>query len=1158
MTSVQRFFPNARNLVREAVLSASSVRTSAALRTLSVARQGNGRVRLVGDYTGHESSTYDVEIAAGGTTLRASTPVLAGVGNGTLTVPSVGAPAVVETWTLTLVDLGTDTTHAQIQIESIVLRAKTAGAAGNLVRVNVTPDLERTATDYSLLADWPAGQSTLTGPEFDFGGLPLSAKGELDADSSRLQFGTDHTVYRPYRTYKDGAWQYGLTPAPAKAIAAGTRAWTVTGGYDVTVTNGTTTETYADIETFYDLLAALASSALVEVVGVVTADRQPGGMAMRDIPLRTSSWVLSATGIELDGIAPAATAPTEIITIQCTNDDTVGDEIWSVTGTVSGPLGQAVTGAEFVSSAIGFTVPEIDAGIGGTSAYGTRYEPVARGSGETVPAVCVHDVTLGSNARPMTVTFTYTQRGLEAGLDCNNATMDGRIDLALLGLEGGDLMALDSEHASRLQALYSWRSTFMAGQTTTVNGIRSVAKADMDLCDEVASVFTDAIAEVYASATARAEWDSAFTAAQSDMSTLAGTLGRTINQHEPENALWITGNVVYNSINGHAYLVNSILDGATQRSQVAQVLNINLADPAIYKTDGSTYTAGVTVSSVAYTINLTDLGVLADIHFGRITGNDDDDVDAGPVQPADLVRQLRRKYAARMDYVLALAGIPPKSDASSRDGDGSWRDTGASAWWVDKSGKYFPVFSNTAYITASQSCGSGASAGIPAGQPYSTRELGFWIAVDGEEHLKEGDTVTITIASVDGQRPYSVGAKAEIQIVTAGPAYLAGGVDGDDTQTWSVTGSASGAHPDYEVPTDGSSVPAYTDDGVTLQLAAGGIPFALGDRWTYDIEAGQFRWRQGSDAWSSLTDIDAEVALADGVYAQFQAGAAPSFVGDDAYRFLAEQPAAPSHLQRPTDAVWAWDGDSATLTAELPDGDITAIAIARHHLPAGASVTVEIGDGTDWDTAANLDASRSVALAMLDGDWSVTDLVLLDDDDAILTDEDGYEISFEGAGVAHIRLTVEDATGGDIGWLWIGDPLYTSHHATTCRLVRQWATQRGAGINPARQYLGRGMGGEIAWDGAGDSLFTEADRAAILAMLDDLQANAEPLILLPHHLHPAEAALVDIQFDQIEMRDVHEWQPNNSEHRDISLSIPLAAVIEGLQMPAPPPVFVPL
>lgn len=1130
MTSVQRFLPNVRNRVRDAVLTASSVQASTALRTLSVDRQGNGRVRLVGPYTGHEAATFDVEIAAGGTTLRASTPVFSGVGNGTLAVTGIAAPAVAETWTLTLVDLGTDTTHAQLQVDSIALRAVAAGAAGNLVRLTVTPDLTPTATDYSLLADWPAGTETLAGPEFDFGGLPLSAKGEMDATSARLRMGTDYTIYRPYRAYTDGAWRYGLTPAPARAIPAGTRVYAVTGGYNVVVTDGTTTETYAAVETFYDLCQALAASALVEVVGVVTADRTPGGMAMRDVPLRTSSWVLSATGVALSGLAPAVDAPTETITVACINADAVGSEVWEVTGTVSGALGQAISGDAFTSAAVAFTVPDKSAEVTGTGAFTTRFNATTRVEGDAgIPSVGVVDFTLGINARPVTVKFTYEERPNDAGCDFNDAAITGHISAACLGLEGG-VSTMDAALKSRLTDVYEWRHDFF---DANIEGNAFAAKADMDYADQVVLEITSALKETYTDSAALAEWDAAWTEVQSDFTALAATpayeffvpvyktsadwLALGLPNYSGY-AMWVN-RVLVNRINGHMYRVTAVSGGqATGDVAIVSAIQFDQTSASVWKTDGTSSTMGGTT-----TCTVLDLGVASDLYQAWLSttlGAEDGVHEDGSVSVSALIGQLVRRYAARMDLVRITAGIDPKSSASGMAaGDGCWRDVPeASHWWVDDSGTYFPAFTNVAYISSRQSCGSGASAGIPLGQSYTTREFGFAIAVGCEDRLKVGDSVTITIESTDGDKPYSVGATAEIQIVTAGPAYLAGGVDGDDTHVWSVLGSVSGAHADYEVPSDSSAVPAYTDDGVSMQFAFGGIPQALGDRWVYDIEAGQFRWRKGVGSWSSLTDIDDEVTLSDGVSAQFIAGAAPSFVGDDAYQFGAEQPAAPSHCQIPSAAQWQWDGATATLTIALGATEtITALALARYTLPAGATLDIEGGDGSTWPESQSMDLSGPVSVAILAAPWAVS----------------------------HLRLTVSDAAGGALGWLWAGEPLATTWSADTCRLVRQWATVRGAGLNPARQHLGRGTGGEIAWDADGNqTLLTDADRVALLAMLDDLQTGAEPMILVPHHLHPEDAALVDVQFDQVDMRDVHEWRPDDTQHRMISMSIPLAAVLE--------------
>jgi hypothetical protein len=83
------------------------------------------------------------------------------------------------------------------------------------------------------------------------------------------------------------------------------------------------------------------------------------------------------------------------------------------------------------------------------------------------------------------------------------------------------------------------------------------------------------------------------------------------------------------------------------------------------------------------------------------------------------------------------------------------------------------------------------------------------------------------------------------------------------------------------------------------------------------------------------------------------------------------------------------------------------------------------------------------------------------------------------------------------------------------------------------------MGGQIEWE----SFLTEADRDILLAMLDACQAASEPLILVPHYLHPHEAALVAVDFDSVEMSDVHEWQTDDAAHRSIGMTIPFAGVI---------------
>lgn len=1108
MTSTQRFMPNSRNLIRDAVLSASSVLPSTALRTLAVERQGNGRVRLVGPYTGHEDTTFDVEISSGGSTLRASTPTLVGVGNGTLSVESVTAPAVAETWTMTLVDLGTDTTHAQIQVESVVLRAKTAGSAGNLVRVNVTPDITESATEYSMLAEWPAGTATLSGPEFDFGGYPLNAKGELDANSPRLRWGTDHTVYRPYRAFVDGEWRYGLTPPPPRAIPAGTLARSVSGGYDIEVTDGTDTEPYADVVTFYDLLEALAVSDLVEVVGVVTADRQPGGMAMRDVPLRTSSWVLRATGVSLDGVAPAADAPTETVIVECIKADTVGAEVWSVTGGVSGVIGTATTGVPFESDVIDFEVPDLSDTVSGTGEWRWSYIPTTRAEGETIPSVGVVDFLLGLDARPGTYTFTLEDRPNVSGCAYSLASIDGRVSASCLGLAdaGGDM---DSTLKTKLTDLYSWHADFL-DKITVFGAESSVSTQKISLANRIVGIFASAIEEIYATSAAVSQWDSELTEMKADMEVFDSSYGSTSGTSLtfPYTGTLSVGKAY--TISGATYLLTGAI--LTSGGEIQSSVSVSaMAAPSLTSTTDGEQTAVVGPFTLTFSRREASLK-------DSVVGDGEGSSTATTVDIE--IGGLVAKYEAAMDHCRVLAGISPKSNASGTytygTGDGCWRDSpDATQWWVPDSG-HLPAFSNKAWISSRASTDSGASAGIPAGEPYSTREFGLAIAVHCDDRLKSGDKIVVVIGAVDGRRPYAVGSVSRLDVVTAGPAWLAGGVDGDDTHTWRVVGSSSGAHADYSVPSDGSPVPAYTDDGVTMQYTPGGIPAVLGDVWTFDIESGQFRWRKAGGPWSSLTDIDSEVALSDGVSAAFHVGAAPSFVGDDLYAFGVEQPAAPSHLQSPDDSVWRWSGSGGVIVAAMGDVmTVHALTLARYSLPDGATVTIEGGDGSTWTESQSMDVSGSVSAVILDVPWTVS----------------------------HLRLTVASATGGEIGWWWGGEPLATEHSASTCRLERQWATLRGAGLNPSSQYLGRGMGGEVAWSADASRPLTEADRDALLAMLDDMQQNGEPMVVVPHYMHAEEAALVSVQFDRIDMRDVTEWAANDTSMRQISMSIPLAAVI---------------
>lgn len=1013
--SIQQILSNDRNHARAAIIGASSVRPAAALETLAVTRAGNGRVKLAGAYTGHAAADIDIEITTGGTTPRASQPVFHGIGSGALDISVVDPAAVEQGITLTLADLGVNTEAAGLDVREVRIVARNPGAAGNSIRITIAPSLTETATAWALIAAWPASSPTQTGDQWNFGALPLRANGELDAASPRVRFGTDPTVYRLYREYKSGAWHYGTSPALDRDIPAGTPVRAISGGYDVSITNGPTTESYAAIITFYELLSALTASALLDVAGVVAADRRIGGQAAIDIPLRTSAWLFAVGGkVQLDQIAVPPDAPTQAVTIRCINADTVGRERWSVSGSVSGALAPAVTGDAYTSAAASFLVPTIAPATADGGEWSFKYEPAAREAAQGIPSVCLRPFRFGRNARARTVTFRYQPR---PPADCKCSDMPAiAIDLACLGFEGDATMPggiTDPIYVDRVKALYTWREGFVQANTSAGDAANPyqtfyAEMRDINLADGALQIMLGALPQVYEEPSALAEWD----------------------------LMWV-----------------------------------DIKD---------------------------DLAVLAAINQpSKPPGNQPTNLSEWVVEMTFLER-----YRARMINILILVGIFPNSDASS-DAGACWQDyPDETHWWADVDGYYLPAFTNKPYISARRN--------TETGEPFSTMEFGFGLVIACPERLLVGDTLTVRIMTVDGDRPYQVGDEAIIETIAAGPAWLAGGVDGTDELTWRVAGNVSGPQPDYVVPLAGPA-PDYAAAGITLKITPGGVPFALGDQFAFSVEAGRFRWRKNGGAWSAATDIPLNSALlGDGLSAEFTPGAAPSFAASDYYAYRAHQPHAPDNLRHPGEEAWAWSGSGATATLDLgAPVAITCVGLARYHLPPGATIQLEhSADGASWSAPVSIPLHARVTTQFI-----------------------------APIAARHVRITVSDAPAGYIGWLWLGQPL--GLEATQCTRRRRHAITRAPGINPAGLYHGSGDGWTVGWE----DWLTEAAAAEILALAHHVSAHDEPIIFMPHRLHPADAALVTIDTESIDIQDRLQYQPDDAGRRMLSAALQLNPVL---------------
>lgn len=473
------------------------------------------------------------------------------------------------------------------------------------------------------------------------------------------------------------------------------------------------------------------------------------------------------------------------------------------------------------------------------------------------------------------------------------------------------------------------------------------------------------------------------------------------------------------------------------------------------------------------------------------------------------------RYRAALDVALITGGIDPlgKSDASTLEsGDGCWRDMGGTHWFTVEgpNGSYAPLFPNVPYYSARRAGDEGKF--------FATFEFGLQLNIKCPQGLLEGDTVTLVIGDAGWPSTYNVGDLLTLPVIAAAPLYLAGGRDDDSTQHWSVTGSVDGPFAEWAFVPGGS--PTAYDSGVGLawSIVPGGIANAKGDRWKFEVKGYRYRWRKDAGAWSSAADVPASaVSLDDGLLIDFRAGVAPSFAVGDLYRFVALQPWAVGNLRRPTAAWWAWSTETGGATLDLDLGserDLDTLAIAMHTIPAGATITLAGGDSAP-------------------DDWTET-----------ITWREGLIVQTlsQARAARYLRLTLTDADGGRIGWLWLGEALAGSLSADV-QIRGSFRVARGSGpLFGGGATLGRTRSARVEW---GDGHLSEDDAEALAAMFEHVKANDdEPLILLPHVARPADALLGRIEEDELEFTELSGHQRNDSTLRRYSASLTIAGVLQ--------------
>lgn len=1083
MSGVHRLFGNNLSVIKDGVLTPSSVKTSSDIFTTETRRKGSGTAFLMGNYTGLDDAVFELRVSSGEGVGRITQPVFVGAGTGILSGLGISGVGL-QDFAIRLIDLGIDTLNAEFDMGDVVLKAKSSGAAGNGILATVNEsELIFTETAFATLEAIAEGTIEFKGPQWDWGTVVLNARGEIPSEGMRLKFENDPQIYRQYKIRAASDWVYYLSPGAVRAIPEGSKIYEVTGHRRVTITDGIVTEQYPHVVTLYDFaVQARAISDLIEVVGVVVDDKTPGGMNCQDFPFVTDAYMhpIKMEGSKyvqrLDDIELQAAVNTEILEIECIGDAEMGSEAWSVEGSVTGALPGVRTAEPYIYGPVHFTIPEklldYQEPVG---SMGFEVNYISRDEGEAEPPICLERRVLGVRAKTGSVIFTWTKNVTLEGCECDSASVSGFVSAECLGLEelnGGDMGELDPEYKSRLEGIYNYIDEYTQDNTYFYDEI-SDKKGWCVTATEVITHAGDVVSRIKVTFEYETEEEANNQADYlSSYSKASPTGRRTYEDIKVER--------IYNYVGGAETDLKFM--HAAKTILLSTLVQIYFESSALVIWDSLWAEIQVDLNNF--------IGV-----FSKDPGNEVRHITV-------YGQEFLQRYQAKANLALLAAGIVPGKSRSSSGGAGCWSERPDTYYWRAGDG-YLPAYNNVVYHSVKLNA---------EGEVYSTKEFAFAIVCACPQHLKVGDQVTVEFDSRGNQvNTYQLGDKFSIPIIGAKDLELSGGIDGDDTHTWQVEGDTPGAFPDY-LSIAGAEA-EYAQNGLQFLIERGGIPFELGDQWTFSVEGGKFRWRKDNGAWSADLDIGSQ-DLSDGISAVFIDGPAPSFEPGDLFRFKVTQPNSAEHIKQPTAERWTWVGSSGTLTIDCGGSvSVSEIFVADHDIPSTATVLIEGSqDGfvtTDW----------SEAMA-----WN----------DAVLA-----KVLVASVTVTHLRLKVTNADDCYIGWVCAGVGL-TTILFPALTLSRKYASITGGSMLAGSSIpMGAGWAGQLNWENS----ISQAELLELIILLDYLKENNnEPVILLPHILHEEEGKLCRIDTDDVEITDVFDFQPDAQAKRIQSVTIPLEPV----------------
>jgi hypothetical protein len=473
-------------------------------------------------------------------------------------------------------------------------------------------------------------------------------------------------------------------------------------------------------------------------------------------------------------------------------------------------------------------------------------------------------------------------------------------------------------------------------------------------------------------------------------------------------------------------------------------------------------------------------------------------------------------------------------------GDVPYTDVASAYYWEVKGDKpYLPAFTDYTFYSV-----------IKQGDTYiNTKEFAFHISVPCGGSLLEGDEIIVSINGIQYARTYQIGDITYLPTVAAADLALAGGIDGDDTYVFGVSGSVAGAFANYlldrDAPlpyygtlaaawqgshaysltnyvkavtfnnrryectvagTSGSSQPTWpttigatvVDGGVTwtcravelqLEIEDGIIPFAVGDAFEFDIEGGHFKWRKNGGTWSSAIALStAYQEISEGVEVAFEFGVAPSFETGDNWEILCVQSNKVANMLLPCGVSSKGTG---TLTIDLGAAmAVDALIIDGHDLTG--TVTFQASNNSGFTPLINTET------------LTITDLICRLFSTAITA--------------RYFRLQI---TGNwEIGHLFLGTKLRLGTDADKVVPFQNYNFERKEGKAPLSIYNFVEKGFNIDYN----TWLENAEFALLLAMIDYLKTlNDMPLYFIPNENYTADCMKGTLKVDNIEPGGIMDY-----------------------------------